>query len=374
MGNQRVEMIEANHVLAAMQELGWKPGEKPPALAAIQAQLRKMFSNGGDTNRLSRLREEAILHAGPAEGYGSEPTPAEAVEISQLPEALDQRLADCAAAVGSSLSSLHHDLASYLGTYRAGTDRDTATRIDAAVKTADDRIAAAEYEVNVALAACDDSAARINELTTALAEAQAAAAAAAGKVEAMAVELTAVRSQLITAEDEVEVTRGTAATATGKADAVERELVARTARITELEAEFTVAQTALATAAGRLEVVERELAARDERLYSLNEQVVALTAATAKANGRAEAVENELDARTVTLAEVEKSFITAMTASAAAASRAEALDAEASRLRERIKVLEDNRQSLAPAKKAAGARQPGPAGKPEKRSDAGGEL
>jgi len=374
MDNQRVELIEANHVLASMQELGWEPGEKPPALASIQAQLRKMYLNGGHTNRLSRLREEAMMLAGTAIGNENEMTPAEAAEVAPLPEALEQRLAGWATGVGGFLTSLHSDLASHLATYRARADRDASERIEAAVKSATERIAAAEDEMDIALTAYSDSADMISELSTALSESQSAAAAAAGKTEAVSDELTAVRSQLAAAEAAIDAARDVAATAVGKADAIERELVARTARVTELDAALTAARTALATATEKLDAAVGELAARDERLSSFNERIESLSAAAAKANGRAEAVEHELDTRTITLAETEKSLITAMAVSAAAASRAEVLEAETSRLRERIRLLEDKRQVSTPVKKGTGARQAGPVGKPEKQIEAGGEV
>jgi len=360
-------------VLAAMQDLKWAPGEKPPALVPIQARLRKLFLNGGDTKRLSGLREEAIVLAGSAAGFGSNPTPAEAAEGAVLPEALDQRLAECAATIGVFLTSLHGDLATYLGSYQAGKDRDAAARVEASVKSADERITAVEYELNVALTACDDSAVSINDLTQAVTEAMSAAAAATGRAEAMAIELTAARSQLLTLESTLEASRDVVAMATGKADAVQVELAARMAQVTDLEAGLVTIQAALTTAKGQLESAEHELMARDARLVDRDARIEGLIEAAAKAAGRAEAVEHELDARDSTLAEAEATLLKVMVASAAATSRAELLDAETSRLRERITVLDKERFVLHSAGGDTGAEHAAPVGSPGKKSPAGGD-
>ena len=369
----RVDVIEAHHVLAAMQDLKWAPGEKPPALVPIQARLRKIFLNGGDTKRLSGLREEAIVLAGSATGYNSETTPAEAAQGAVLPEALDLRLAECAAAIGVSLTSLHTDLATYLGSYQAEKDRDAAIRVEASVKSADERIAAAEYELNIALATCDDSAVSINDLTQAVAEAQSAAAAATGKAEAIAGELTAARSQLFSLESTLEASRDAAATATGKADAVQAELAARTARIIELEAALVATQAALATMKVQLESAELELTTRDSRLVDRDARIEGLIEAEAKAAGRAEAFKHELDARDIKLAEAESALLKVMAASAAATSRSELLDAETSTLRQRITVLENERHALPFAGGDTGAKQAEPEGRRGKKRPAGGD-
>ena len=95
------------------------PGERPPPLAAIQAKLRRQFKKGRHTNRLSRLREEAIFLLGcwPASNFQTAATGM--ADVATPPEVLEKRWADLASEVGGVSTTLQNDIARYLAPYRA---------------------------------------------------------------------------------------------------------------------------------------------------------------------------------------------------------------------------------------------------------------
>lgn len=217
-----VEMIQAEQVLAAMQQMGWQPGTKPPGYAAIQTTLRRLYGNGGDGNRMRDLREAAIRLA------TGQPVDVEQewADLPPLPEEIQQELQAMAVGFEKQLTRLDKHLAQRLDSALSEISADARAKIDTIKRESGESLAAANEELDQALTDLQAAAATINSLQAELAATREATAKAAGRLEVL-----------------------------------EQELAAKSARISDLESRLTDTTTAMATATGRADVLEQELAA-----------------------------------------------------------------------------------------------------------------
>lgn len=218
-----VETIQAEQVLVAMKQMGWQPGAKIPGYAAIQARLRQLFGNGGDGNRMRDLREAAIrLATGQPVGGDDQ----DRVDLPPLPDEIQHELQAMATAFEQQLSRLDTRLAQRLDSAVSEIGADARGRIDTIRREAEERLAAANEELDQALT-----------------------------------DLQAAASTISSLQAELAATRESTAKAVGRLEALDQELAAKAGRISELEVKLTEATTAMATATGRAEVLEQELTA-----------------------------------------------------------------------------------------------------------------
>ncbi|KAA0895466.1 hypothetical protein [Oryzomonas rubra] len=198
-----VEKLETEHVLAALQSLGWMPGKRPPTYVDVRLKCKELFGNGGDGNRLKELRGQAIaMESGvPLAKTDDDPAP------HRLPEDLQREMKALARAIDDRLILFDSAAATYLDRHRAAADADASARINVIRREAAERAEAYDEEISAALSAIQDRDATIEKLEAKLSSAQVDTAHAEGRASVLADQVMAQASRLTVLEQECDIMR-----------------------------------------------------------------------------------------------------------------------------------------------------------------------
>lgn len=320
-----IETIQAEQVLTAMQQMGWQPGIRPPGYAAIQARLRQLFGNGGDGNRMRELREVAIrLATGQPVGHDDQ----EQADLPPLPEEIQQELQAMATGFEQQLTRLDRRLSQRLDSVMGEINADARTKIDTNRRDADERLAAANDELDQALTDLQAASMTISILQAELATTRETTAKTNGRLEALEQDLAAKSARIIDFEGELTRTKSETDTVRGRADAVEADLVGKTTQLNAVEQQFALAKEALATTSARVESLENELHKRSEQLKAAEHELLSTREAAAHTTGRLEVLEQELATKSARISDLEARLTETTTAMATATGRAEILEQE----------------------------------------------
>lgn len=320
-----VETIQAEQVLAAMQQMGWQPGQKTPGYAAIQARLRQLFGNGGDGNRMRELREAAIrLASGQQVGDNEQ----ERTDLPPLPDEIQQELLAMATAFEQQLRRLDRRLAQRLDSAMSEINTDARTKIDTVKHEAGERLAAAHEELDQALTELQTAAATISSLQSDLSASRETTARIGGRLEVLEQELVEKARRISSQETELAKSHTEIATSLGRMETLESDLQARIKHVESLDVSLAESRESTATAISRVKSLQNELKSRDEEIQSLRAELASSKETSARNSGRLEALEQDLAAKANRLTDLEAKLTETTTAMATATGRAEVLEQE----------------------------------------------
>lgn len=325
-----VETIQAEHVLTAMKQMGWQPGQKTPGYAAIQARLRQLFGNGGDGNRMRELREAAIRLAS---GQPVSDDEQERTDLPPLPDEIQQELVAIATAFEQQLTRLDRRLAKRLDSTMSEINADARIKIDAIRRDAETRLATAHEELDQALTELQTAVVSISNLQSDLSASRETTARIGGRLEVLEQELVEKVGRISSLETELAKTHAEIATSLGRMETLESDLHTKIKQVESLDVSLAESRESTATATSRVQSLENELKSRKEEVQSLRVELASSKETSARNSGLLEALEQDLAAKANRLTDLEAKLAETTTAMATAIGRADVLEKELSAVR-----------------------------------------